>query len=154
MSNLLQNIKWKSATFLVTATAATLTGSFILFHLYFKRNLTIGDKKRPKDDQSSSSKDEQVFLPPLPDSIVSLLRYFIFHHCSFSCHTQASNQLFCSASRLCFLATQCDGEPHLSLMNFTYHQQGEVIILCTRRNTKKFAQIMKNTKVCVHGNIP
>lgn len=84
MSNLLQNIKWKSATFAITATAATLTGSFILFHLYFKRNLTIGDKRRPKEEKASSSKDEQVFLPPLPDSIVSLLRYVIIILCSCS----------------------------------------------------------------------
>lgn len=53
------------------------------------------------------------------------------------------------ASKLCFLATQCDGEPHLSLMNFTYFQRDEVIILCTRRDTKKYNQIVKNTKVAV-----
>ena len=52
-------------------------------------------------------------------------------------------------SRLCFLATQNDGEPHLSLMNFTYYQEEEIIILCTRRNTKKFTQILNNPKVAV-----
>jgi uncharacterized pyridoxamine 5'-phosphate oxidase family protein len=50
-------------------------------------------------------------------------------------------------SRLCFLATESNGEPHLSLMNFTYVQKGESLILCTKKNTKKYGHIMKNHKV-------
>lgn len=34
-------------------------------------------------------------------------------------------------------------------MNFTYFQQKEVIILSTRRDTKKFEQILRNPKVAV-----
>ncbi len=34
-------------------------------------------------------------------------------------------------------------------MNFTYYQDEEVIILCTRKNTKKFQQIKLNPKVAV-----
>ncbi len=52
-------------------------------------------------------------------------------------------------SRLCFLATQQEGEPHLSLMNFTYYQEEDIVIICTRRNTKKFAQLYRNPKVAV-----
>lgn len=57
--------------------------------------------------------------PPLPVPIVNVL----------------------SVTRLCFLATQSEGIPHLSLMNFTYYQNEEIIIMCTRRDTKKFGQI-------------
>eukprot|EP01031_Cornospumella_fuschlensis_P028481 gene28481-34379_t len=76
---------------------------------------------------SSANNNDQIFFPPLPDPVVNLLR----------------------CSKLCFLATQNDGEPHLSLMNFTYDRPTESIILCTRRNTKKFAQIASNRKVAL-----
>ena len=67
------------------------------------------------------------FFPPLPDEVVEVLR----------------------TSKLCYLATQSEGNPHLSLMNFTYCRDKEVIILSTRRNTKKFCQIVENPKVAV-----
>lgn len=67
------------------------------------------------------------YFPPLPDEVVEVLR----------------------TSKLCYLATQCDGNPHLSLMNFTYCRKEEVIILSTRRNTKKYYQIVENPKVAV-----
>jgi uncharacterized pyridoxamine 5'-phosphate oxidase family protein len=67
------------------------------------------------------------YFPPLPDEVVEVLR----------------------TSKLCYLATQSDGNPHLSLMNFTYCRKEEVIILSTRRNTKKFYQIVENPKVAV-----
>lgn len=47
------------------------------------------------------------------------------------------------------MATQSDGEPHLSLMNFTYYREEEILILSTRRNTKKFEQILESPKVAV-----
>jgi hypothetical protein len=34
-------------------------------------------------------------------------------------------------------------------MNFTYWQKGDVIILCTRRSTKKYSHLVKNSKVAV-----
>ena len=53
------------------------------------------------------------------------------------------------SARLCHLATQADGIPHLSLMNFTYSRTNEVIIISTRRNTRKFIQIAKSPQVSV-----
>ena len=52
-------------------------------------------------------------------------------------------------SKLCFLATVSGNEPHLSLMNFTYYQQDEVLIFTTRRDTKKFKQIQDCSNVAV-----
>jgi uncharacterized pyridoxamine 5'-phosphate oxidase family protein len=48
-----------------------------------------------------------------------------------------------------YIIIQADGNPHLSLMNFTYSRPDEVIILSTRRNTKKFFQIVDNPKVAI-----
>jgi Pyridoxamine 5'-phosphate oxidase len=70
---------------------------------------------------------EEYYTPPLPPAVCQVLE----------------------ASKLCFLATNDSYEPHLSLMNFTYHQPEEIIILTTRRNTKKFGQILNNPKVAV-----
>jgi len=39
--------------------------------------------------------------------------------------------------------------PTCSLMNFTYFREDEVLILCTKRKTKKFAQISGNAEVAV-----
>ena len=66
-------------------------------------------------------------IPPLPEDVVKLLQ----------------------ASRLCFLATSDGLNPHLSLMNFTYYREQELIILCTKRNTKKFQQIMTSNNVAI-----
>ncbi|CAM9147110.1 unnamed protein product [Ectocarpus sp. 8 AP-2014] len=68
--------------------------------------------------------------PPLPDDVVRLLQ----------------------ASRLCFLSTFSNDHPHLSLMNFTYHRADEVIILSTRRDTKKYqlVQTGRNVALLVH----
>lgn len=59
-------------------------------------------KSRPKRGSSDelNSSYEHDFYPPLPESCVTLL----------------------NASKLCFLATNSDDEPHLSLMNFTYYR--------------------------------
>ena len=53
---------------------------------------------------------------------------------------------------LCYLSTFHQEAPHLSLMNFTYYQADEVIIMSTRRDTKKFALLesSKNVAVLVH----
>ena len=75
---------------------------------------------------------DDVLLPPLPDPIVKLLQ----------------------TSRLCFLATCCPKtpEPHLALINFTYIQSEEILVFCTRRDTKKFEQIIAcpNVAILVH----
>ena len=87
-------------------------------------------KLRKENEQQPSSgslyKSDDIY-PPLPSEVVTTLE----------------------TTRMCFLATQADGEPHLSLMRFSYYQPDEVIILTTRRNTKKFAQIVDNSKVAV-----
>lgn len=87
------------------------------------RRREVGSNKYP-------AYEDDFLLPPLPDAVVSLLQI----------------------SRLCFLATQADGEPHLSLMNFTYCQSEELIIFCTRRNTKKYDQMLEcpNVAILVH----
>jgi hypothetical protein len=82
----------------------------------------------PKPKPKPARKIYGDILPPLPPAVVTVLE----------------------ASRLCFLATNDEQEPHLSLMNFTYVQTAERIILCTRRSTKKFKQLMENPKVSFH----
>ena len=51
--------------------------------------------------------------------------------------------------RLCFLATCFDDKPHLSLMNFTYLTEEDVIVLSSRLDTTKVANIMKNPEVAI-----
>lgn len=82
---------------------------------------------RPKPKPKPERKIYGELLPPLPLAVVAVLR----------------------ASRLCFLATNDNQEPHLSLMNFTYVQKEETIVLCTRRDTKKFGQLTTNPKVAI-----
>ena len=80
-----------------------------------ERNRT--GQKRLNDTQDW--KDGYV-SPPLPSDVVRLLQ----------------------ASRLCHLGTQAEnGEPHLSLMNFTYHQPDEIIIFGTSRSTAKYKHL-------------
>jgi hypothetical protein len=87
-------------------------------------------RKILRSSMKSIKSEKDVYFPPLPDEVVNLL----------------------SASKLCFLATVNDCEPHLSLMNFTYYRKDEVIIFCTRRDTKKFKQIQacKNVSILIH----
>ncbi|CAM9870369.1 unnamed protein product, partial [Choristocarpus tenellus] len=68
--------------------------------------------------------------PPLPSEVVRLLE----------------------SSCLCFLSTFSDNHPHLSLMNFTYVARDEVIVLSTRRDTKKFKLVEQapNVAILVH----
>ena len=76
---------------------------------------------------ATSSLSSGLIKPPLPFHVVRLLE----------------------ASQLCFLSTSHNNDPHLSLMNFTYYQPDEVIILCTKRETKKFRQIVKSNTVAL-----
>tara|TARA_B110001452_G_C15195438_1_gene414953 strand:- start:723 stop:1454 length:732 start_codon:yes stop_codon:yes gene_type:complete len=59
---------------------------------------------------------------------------------------------------LCFLATTSELSPHLSLMRFSYCKSledpdGEVMIMSTQRNTKKYTILKENKHVAllVHG---
>lgn len=48
---------------------------------------------------------------------------------------------------LCSLATCADNKPYLSLMNFTYVADENRIILSSRKNTKKYSNIVKNKNI-------
>ena len=76
-------------------------------------------------------------MPPLPEPVADAL----------------------NRSRLCFLATASGGlqeqpEPHLSLMRFTYtagleEPGSEVMIISTRRDTKKYDIVTQNENVAL-----
>lgn len=51
--------------------------------------------------------------------------------------------------RVCFLATSLHDQPHLSLMNFTFLPEEGLIILSSRRNTKKVTNILNNPQVAL-----
>lgn len=70
-------------------------GLFVIFYSLKKRS----SSKKSSSHYKNHDNDEYIF-PPLPEEVVSLLKL----------------------SKLCFLATANDLEPHLSLMNFTYFQ--------------------------------
>jgi hypothetical protein len=101
-----------------------LFGGFMCVHFIFGRH---GDsetsrklkRKERGESLGSSAWNTDYITPPLPGPVVEML----------------------NASRLCHMATSDGTEPHLSLMNFSYYQQEEVIILATRRDTKKYIQL-------------
>ena len=94
----------------------------------YRVGLTIGRRSLSKSITTSSAPfDTGYVVPPLPPSITNLL----------------------DNTRLCFMASQQDSEPHLCLMNFTYHHEEEILILCTRRDTKKFLQLVENPSVAI-----
>lgn len=93
----------------------------------------------------------EEFEPPLPASITDVLH----------------------ATKLCYLATSENHAPHLSLMNFSYmHDEeygwscifyllqylnviynmratGSILVMSTRRNTKKYEALVDNPKVAI-----
>ncbi len=85
------------------------------------------DGKKKTTKKAVEEKDVDYVYPPLPEDIVRLL----------------------NASRLCFLGTSESNEPHLSLMNFTYYKEMECIIMGTRRDTKKYEQMLSCPSVAV-----
>lgn len=108
-------------------------GSSLLIAYNYKDMLFISNgtfsspsKKKEKKLLKQKIEDRDIF-PPMPKIIVDIL----------------------NASRLAFLATTQDNTPHLSLMNFTYYQLEESIIISTRRDTKKFQQIQENPKIAL-----
>ena len=68
------------------------------------------DVQSPKKTRLWQGPTEMVVKPPLPEAVTRLLK----------------------ASQLCFLSTSYGNDPHLSLMNFTYFQPDEVVIMTTR----------------------
>ena len=46
--------------------------------------------------------------------------------------------------KLCIMATSWQDRPYLSLMNFTFLETENKVILSTRRNSKKYSNIQKN----------
>ena len=92
---------------------------------YYNKQRILKNKKEDNDNDNDMNTYE--YYPPLPDPVVTLLM----------------------ASRLCFLATQTTNDPHLSLMNFTYYQPEEILIMTTRKNTKKYEQMVTNKQVAV-----
>lgn len=48
---------------------------------------------------------------------------------------------------LCAMATASDNKPYLSLMNFTYLEAENKIILSSRKNSKKYTNIQKNKNI-------
>jgi nitroimidazol reductase NimA-like FMN-containing flavoprotein (pyridoxamine 5'-phosphate oxidase superfamily) len=80
--------------------------------------------------------DGCYIVPPLPAVITRLIK----------------------SSKLSYLATSEDNQPHLCLMNFSYLRDPElseiggengVIVMSTRRNTKKFQALLSNPNVAV-----
>ena len=74
------------------------------------------------------------FTPPLPEPVVQVL----------------------TRCCLCFLATSSGDSPHLSLMRFSYSRSlaaqrpgAEVLIVSTRRSTKKYATLCANRNVAL-----
>ena len=59
-------------------------------------------------------------------------------------------------NKLCSMATCSDKQPYLSLMNFTYLESENKIILSTRKNSKKYKNIQKNKNISllVSSNLP
>ena len=80
-----------------------------------------------KNSQKKKYSRDYTYVPPLPTCVVKMLH----------------------SARLCTLATSNDLSPHLSLMNFSYYQEDEVIILTTQRATKKFDMISNNPEVAL-----
>lgn len=49
--------------------------------------------------------------------------------------------------KLCIMATCWEDKPYLSLMNFTYLEVENKVVLSTRRNSKKYDNILKNKHI-------
>lgn len=49
--------------------------------------------------------------------------------------------------KLCMMATSWADKPYLSLMNFTYLEAENKVVLSTRRNSKKYDNIQKNKHI-------
>lgn len=50
-------------------------------------------------------------------------------------------------NKLCTMATSWDNKPYLSLMNFTYVEEENKVILSSRKNSKKYNNIQRNKHI-------
>ncbi|SIR17593.1 pyridoxamine 5'-phosphate oxidase family protein [Halanaerobium kushneri] len=50
-------------------------------------------------------------------------------------------------NKLCSMATCWNQKPYLSLMNFTYLEKENIVILSSRKNSKKYNNIQKNKNI-------
>ncbi len=97
---------------------------------YCLHSLGFHKSKKKSKINSDSDKSSNVIRPPFPQAIRAML-------------------LRC---RLAYLSTVADDAAHLSLMRFTYvndEDDGEVIILSTQRNTKKYDLLTKQKGVAI-----
>ena len=111
----------------ITTGIALITSIILGVGVRYYYNNSEKNRKKKVNNNNNNDDNSYEYYPPLPNPVVTLLM----------------------ASRLCFLATQSSNDPHLSLMNFTYYQPEEILIMTTRRNTKKFEQMITNNKVAV-----
>lgn len=49
--------------------------------------------------------------------------------------------------KFCTMATSWEDKPYLSLMNFTYVEEENKVILSSRKNSKKYCNIKKNKNI-------
>lgn len=49
-------------------------------------------------------------------------------------------------ARVACLATCCDGQPYVSLMNVTYCRQERTVLMSTRRDSTKFRNLARNPR--------
>lgn len=112
--------RYSSATLFIAAAAGAVAA---VAYMRVQRSASMEEQRKSRRDQRSVLREE-VYYVPLPDKVVRML----------------------NAARLCTLAT---AGPHLSLMNFSYYRPDEVIILTTRRNTKKYRQIETSEEVSI-----
>eukprot|EP00554_Chaetoceros_debilis_P000676 CAMPEP_0194086430 /NCGR_PEP_ID=MMETSP0149-20130528/21114_1 /TAXON_ID=122233 /ORGANISM="Chaetoceros debilis, Strain MM31A-1" /LENGTH=228 /DNA_ID=CAMNT_0038769523 /DNA_START=23 /DNA_END=709 /DNA_ORIENTATION=+ len=125
---------------LFALTAGTFVGAMPLNQLFsaFRHN-KINSKDRnnkrdvlasPKTSAFGNSVEGNLIRPPFPKAIRDML----------------------STARLAYLSTVNDNSAHLCLMRFTYlkdEEDGEVVILSTQRNTKKFDMLTKQRGVAL-----
>jgi len=102
---------------LAAATAAVATFTLIILRQRQQRNL-----KGLANDASYNGYTE--LRPPFPSEIIALFE----------------------VASLCYLSTTIENAPHISLMNFTYDRESELLVFTTRRDTQKvFRSSVRNS---------
>lgn len=117
--------------------ALALTNAALLVHVFFGDRLRrLAQRLVSRSADACDEPLEQLlgrdYVPPLPGPVAAAL----------------------DRSCLCFLATAAKDAPHLSLMRFTYcaglaAPNTEVMVMSTRRNTKKYAMLTENENVAL-----
>ena len=121
---------------LCASNAALLVALLFLSRKRLHTYLTAATSSATKHDHALGELLGRDYKPPLPHPIPQVL----------------------DEQCLCFLATTSELSPHLSLMRFSYCKsledpEGEVMIMSTQRNTKKYTILKENKNVAllVHG---